>query len=98
MTEESHGMSVFDRTIIEADARGRISLAKFGIKNTQLVAESTGDGGVILHPAVVLTPAESRHYSNPAAIEGLREAQLVASRGQVERGNLKRAQNQVTDS
>lgn len=91
-------MTASDRTIIEADARGRISLAKFGIKNAQLIAESTGDGGVILHPAVILTPAEARHYSNPSAIEGLREAQLAASEGQVERGDIRAVENSPANS
>ncbi len=78
-----------DRIIVEADARGRVSLAKIGIKNAQLVAERTEDGGVILSPAVVLTPAEARHYANPEAIKLLNQAQKSVDEGRIEKGNLR---------
>ncbi len=67
------------RVIIDVDARGRTSLARFGLKSTQLVVDELPDGGLVIHQAVALTPAEAAHYRNPAAIEtlerGLRDAQ-----------------------
>ena len=78
-----------ERTIVDVDARGRVSLAKFGIRETQLAAERTEDGAVILSPAVVLTPAEARHYANPEAIELLNQAQKSVDEGRVEKGNLR---------
>ena len=62
------------RVVVEADSRGRISLAKSGIKNTQLVIEELGDGSLAIHPAVVLTTAEARHYSSPEAVAALDRA------------------------
>lgn len=34
------------RTIIDVDARGRVSLARFGLKDTQLVVDRLPDGGL----------------------------------------------------
>lgn len=47
------------RIIVEVDARGRVSLAKLGIKSTQLIAEKTDNGDVILSPAVIMTRTEA---------------------------------------
>lgn len=69
------------RVVVEADSRGRVSLAKFGIKDTQLVIEQLGDGSLAIHPAVVLTAAEARHYSNPEAIAALDRGLASASTG-----------------
>jgi hypothetical protein len=69
------------RTVVDVDSRGRVSLARFGIKSTQLVVEQLEDGGVVLHPAVVLTPAEARHYRDPRAIAALDEALAAVHRG-----------------
>ena len=82
-------MTLPDRTIVEADSRGRVSLAKLGIKDAQLTAERTEDGGVILTPAVVVTPAEARYYRNPEAIELLSQAQESVDNGHVEQGKLR---------
>jgi hypothetical protein len=69
------------RVVVEADSRGRISLAKFGIKDAQLVIEELSDGSLAIHPAVVLTAAEARHYSNPEAVAALDRALAAASAG-----------------
>lgn len=71
------------RTVLYVDKRGRVSLAKLGIKDTQLVAERLADGGVALHPAIVTTPAEARHYSDPDAVELLDRALAAARSGGV---------------
>lgn len=49
------------RVKVDVDARGRVSLARFGVKSTQLVVDSLPDGGLVLHEAVALTPAEAAH-------------------------------------
>ena len=59
------------RTIIDVDARGRVSLARFGLKDTQLVVDRLPDGGLVLQKAVALTPAEAAHYRDPAAVTAL---------------------------
>ena len=69
------------RVVVDVDNRGRISLARFGIKDTQLIVEELSDGGLAIHPAVVMTPAEARHYSNPQAIAALDRALASASEG-----------------
>jgi len=70
------------RVLVEADPRGRVSLAKLGIKNTQMIAERFDDGVIVLHPAVVMTEAEMRHYSDPTAVAALNEALAAADRGE----------------
>jgi hypothetical protein len=69
------------RVVVEADSRGRVSLAKFGIKDAQLVIEELVDGSLAIHPAVVLTAAEARHYSNPQAVAALDRALEAAGKG-----------------
>ncbi|HUG75279.1 MAG TPA: hypothetical protein VMM81_06360 [Acidimicrobiia bacterium] len=71
------------RVLIEADERGRVSLARFGMKSIQLVAEPTDDGGLIIHPAVALTVAEAAHYGDPEAVQRLEQALAAADDGQV---------------
>lgn len=71
------------RTVVDVDARGRVSLAKLGIKNTQLVVERLADGGIALHQAIVMTPAEARHYSNSDAVEQLNRSLAAARDGEV---------------
>lgn len=60
--------------MVEVDARGRVSLARYGLKDTQVVVDEIEDGGLVLYPAVVLTPAELRHLGDPAAIAALDKA------------------------
>jgi hypothetical protein len=62
------------RSVVEVDGRGRVSLARYGLKDTQLVVEEIEDGGLVLYPAVVLTPAELRHLGDPTAIAALDKA------------------------
>jgi len=67
----SHGRR---RVILDVDDRGRVSLGKLGFRSMQVVADSTDDGGLILHPAVPMTPAEAAHYQNPEAVAALNAA------------------------
>lgn len=67
--------------MVDVDARGRVSLARYGLKDTQVVVEEIDDGGLVLYPAVVLTPAEVRHLGDPAAIAALDEALAAVDRG-----------------
>jgi hypothetical protein len=46
-------------------------LARFGLKDTQLVVDRLPDGGLVLQQAVALTPAEAAHYRDPAAVAAL---------------------------
>jgi hypothetical protein len=78
-----------ERTIVDVDSRGRLSLAKLGIKDVQLVAEKLTDGGIALHPAIVMTPSEARHYANPEAIELLNRGLAAAAKGEVEEYRLR---------
>jgi len=75
------GQPIPKRIVVDVDERGRVSLARFGIKDTQMVVEELEDGGIALHRAVVMTPAEARHYANPAAIELLDRALTSAEGG-----------------
>ncbi|MEX2278505.1 MAG: hypothetical protein WEA76_00295 [Acidimicrobiia bacterium] len=77
------------RSVIDVDARGRVSLAKFGLKDTQVVVEETEDGGLMLYPAVVLTPAELRHLADPDAVAGLEAAMESVERGDLHRVELR---------
>jgi hypothetical protein len=69
--------------VIDVDRRGRVSLARFGIRDTQLIVEELDDGGVALHPAIVMTPAEARHYANPEAVAAFDAALASAREGDV---------------
>ncbi len=71
------------RVILEVDDRGRVSLGKLGFRSMQVVADSTDDGGLILHPAVAMTPAEAAHYKNPEAVALLDQAMVSASEGRL---------------
>lgn len=73
----------------EVDARGRVSLARYGFKDTQVVVDEIEDGGLVLYPAVVLTPAELRHLRDPKAIAALEAALSSADRGDLQRLTLK---------
>ena len=76
----SHGHR---RVILEVDDRGRVSLGKLGFRSMQVVADSTSDGGLILHPAVAMTPAELAHYQNPNAVKLLDDAIASAAEGRL---------------
>ena len=69
------------RVVLDVDDRGRVSLGKLGFRSMQVVASPTSDGGLILHPAIVMTPAEAAHYRNPGAIRLLDGAMESASNG-----------------
>jgi hypothetical protein len=71
------------RVIAEVDGRGRLSLARFGFRAMQVVVESTDDGGLVIHPAVALTPAEAAHYGDPEAVRLLEQALASARAGRV---------------
>ncbi len=77
------------RRVVQVDRRGRVSLARFGISDTQLVVEELEDGGVALHPAIVMTPAEARHYGNPEAAAALDQALASAREGAIRRFELR---------
>ena len=77
------------RVVVDVDRRGRVSLARFGIRDTQLVVEEIEDGGIIMYPAVVLTPAEARHYADPKAVAKLDQALASVKSGDIHRHKLK---------
>jgi hypothetical protein len=77
------------RVIVDVDARGRVSLARFGVKSTQLVVDSLPDGGLVLHEAVALTPAEAAHYRDPTAVAALELGLSDAEAGRIRKGNLR---------
>jgi len=71
------------RVIIDVDERGRVSLARFGFRSMQVVVDSTDDGGLVLHPAIALTPAEAAHYGDPEAVRLLEQALASAREGRL---------------
>jgi hypothetical protein len=71
------------RVIIDVDERGRVSLARFGFRSMQVVVDSTDDGGLVLHRAVALTPAEAAHYGDPEAVRLLEQALASAREGRL---------------
>jgi hypothetical protein len=77
------------RVIVDVDARGSVSLARFGVKSTQLVVDSLPDGGLVLHEAVALTPAEVAHYRDPAAVAALERGLSDAEAGRTRKGRLR---------
>jgi hypothetical protein len=77
------------RVIIDVDDRGRVSVARFGLKSTQLVVDQLPNGGLVLHRAVALTPAEVAYHRNPAAITALERGLADAQAGRVKRVELR---------
>ena len=84
------------RVIVDVDGRGRVSLARFGVKSTQLVVDSLPDGGLVLHEAVALTPAEAAHYRDPAAVAALELGLSDADAGRIRKGKLRSESKQDT--
>jgi len=76
----SHGHR---RVILDVDDRGRVSLGKLGFRSMQVVVDSTDDGGLIIHRAVPMTPAELAHYQSPEAVEALDRAITSANEGRL---------------
>ena len=76
--------------ILDVDDRGRVSLAKMGLRSTQVIASATEDGGIVLQPAIALTQAELAHYLDPKAVAALEKALASANRGRVEKVRLRR--------
>ena len=77
------------RTIIDVDKRGRVSLARFGLKNMQLVVDRLPDGALVLQEAIALTPAEAAHYRDPVAVAALERGLADYTAGRVGRGELR---------
>ena len=71
------------RVIVDIDERGRLSLARFGFRSMQVVVGSTDDGGLVVHPAIAMTPAEAAHYRDPEAIRLLDQALTSAREGRL---------------
>jgi len=71
------------RVILDVDDRGRVSLARFGFRSMQVVVDFTEDGGLVLHPAIALTPAEAAHYGDPEAVRLLEQALASAGKGRL---------------
>jgi len=49
----------------------------------QVIADSTDDGGLIIHPVVAITPAELAHYQNPEAVAALNTALDSVNQGRL---------------
>lgn len=77
------------RVVIDVDDRGRVSLARFGFKSTQVVVDTTESGGLILHPAVALTPDEVSHYADPDAVQLLNQGLADLREGRTQQGVLR---------
>lgn len=78
------------RRILPVDERGRISLAKYGMKNMDVVVEKLPSGqGVTIQPAVVLTEAEAAHFGSPEAIETLARGLADARAGRTSKMPLR---------
>ncbi|GBE22706.1 MAG TPA: hypothetical protein ENH00_02185 [Actinobacteria bacterium] len=79
------------RNIAHVDHRGRVSLASFGLADTDVVVERSDDGSVTLSPAVVLTAAEARHYGSTEAQRALADGLASFADGKVSSFRLRRA-------
>lgn len=70
-------MSIAARTqdlVIEADERGRVSLARAGVQPHQrFVVHLESDGSVILSPATVVTAHEARFLQNTQLVEQIED-------------------------
>jgi len=88
-------MMTKQRVIVDVDARGRVSLARFGVKSTQLLVDSLPDGGLILHEAI-LTPAEVAHYRDPIAVAALERGLSDAAAGRTRKSTLRSDQGPHT--
>lgn len=92
MTTPSRG-----RRVLPVDDRGRISLAKYGLKNMDVVVEELPSGeGVSIQPAVVLTEAEAAHFRSPAAVEALARGLDDAKAGRVSTMRLRAGEDPPT--
>ena len=78
-----------DRVIVDVDARGRVSLARFEVKSTQLIVDPLPDGGLVLHQAIAVTAAEAAHYRDPVAMAALERGLADAKAGQLRSGSLR---------
>ena len=74
-------MMMQTRRFLEVDNRGRVSLAKFGYRDTQLLAIQNDDGSITLEEVVPLTRAELEHFTDPESIEALQRAWDQAGTG-----------------
>jgi hypothetical protein len=77
------------RVIVDVDGRGRVSLARFGLKSTQLVVDEFPDGGLVIHRAIALTPVEAAHYLNQTAVAALDRALAEAESGALRKVSLR---------
>jgi hypothetical protein len=60
--------------VVEADDRGRVSLARAGVQpNQRYVAHVEPDGTVILTPAAVVTSYEARFLQNTGLVEQIED-------------------------
>jgi hypothetical protein len=63
-----------NRVVLDVDRRGRVSLARFGFKDTQVVVDHLPSGGLVVNRAVVMTPIEAAHYADREAVQMLDQA------------------------
>ncbi len=70
-----------NRIVLDVDPRGRVSLARFGFKNTQIVVDHLPGGGLVVNKAVVMTPIEAAHYADPEAVRLLDQAWVSVQEG-----------------
>jgi hypothetical protein len=76
------------RIIVDIDEGGRVSLARFGINDTQVVVDQLPDGGLAMHRAIALTPAEARPCGDPRAQEALERGLRDVQAGRVRKAEL----------
>jgi len=77
------------RSVARVDTRGRVSLAAYGYRDQDVAVDELDDGGLLIYPAVVLTPPEIRHYSSEDAIAALEAGIQSRVEGRVESGRLR---------
>lgn len=71
------------RAVVDIDERGRVSLARFGIKGTSVIVERLPSGGVVIQPAVVMTEAEAAHYRSSDAVAALQRGTADVDAGRL---------------
>lgn len=72
------------RRIAEVDDRGRVSLARYGFKDTQVVIDERPDGSLVITEGVVLTMGELEAIYGSDHVRALERALGQASNGDVE--------------
>ena len=80
---EEHAATTAKPFVVEADPRGRVSLARAGRLAERYLCYALGDGRIILQPAVVVSELELTLLGDPGAVARLDEGRAELAAGAV---------------